>query len=88
MVVPVLLALRGLWSCHCFRCWSSQRCGCPSREAIADDQVQWFWVVRVGLLLLHEQELEKLILQLCHVKLVERGACWLFCKAVNGRQLS
>ena len=40
------------------------RCGCPSGEAIDDDQVQWYWVVTVGLLLLHEQELEILFCNL------------------------
>ena len=62
------------------------RSGCPSREAIADDQVQWYSVVRVGLLLMNRSW--KYCFATCHVKLVERGTFWLLCKAVKGRQHS
>ena len=58
------------------------RCGCPSREAIADDQVQWYWVVRVFLLLLHEHELEKLF---CNLS-CETGRAWNILVVLQGSE--
>ena len=56
------------------------RCLCPSGEAIADDHVHW--VVRVGLLLLHEQELEILFCNLSS----KTGRAWSILVVVQGSE--
>ena len=55
------------------------RSGCPSREAIADDQVQWYSVVA-----LHEQELEILF---CNLS-CKTGRAWSILVVVQGSEES
>ena len=74
----LVLALRGLWCCHCFRCWSShvEDAGVERRLlTIKFSGTRWSPFMNRSW---------KYCFATCHVKLVERGTFWLLRKGSEG----